>query len=201
MVKSLDVKKISAIAIFSALACVLYCVPGLQFSLPFAPSFMSVHLDEIAVLISGFAYGPLVGFFVLLVKSLIKLPMDINNYCIGVLADFFYGLFFVLPCSIYYKKHRNLKGAIIGLSISFLANVFVSSVIGLYTIFQLYKIVYGDFVLNSFRAFDSSITSLTSPKIIYEFLLPFNLVRAGIVSAVTLLIYKPLKSLINRNYN
>ena len=67
---------ISQTAIFGGIAAILYCVPGLQFQLPFlAPSFMSIHLDEIPILISSFAYGPLLGVFEIILKTLIKLPM------------------------------------------------------------------------------------------------------------------------------
>lgn len=201
MKKYFTLKNIAVIATFTAISAILYCVPGFQFSLGFAPAFLKLHFEEIPVLISAFAYGPFVGTIVLLLKCLIKLPMDMNNMGIGVLADFIYGLFLVIPASIIYKKNHTFKGAIIALIVAFLTNLFVSGVLGLYIIFPLYKIVYGDFVLNSFQAFDKSITSLSSPKIIYEFLLPFNAIRASIVCGATLLVYKPLKSLINRNYN
>lgn len=201
MKKYFTLKTIAGIAIFTALAAILYCVPGFQFSLGFAPSFLKLHFDEIPVLISSFAYGPVVGLAVLVLKSLIKLPMDMSNLGIGVLADFLYGLFLILPASLIYKKMHTFTGAIIGISVGFLANIIVSSIVGLYTIFPLYEIVYGDFVLQSFQAFDPTITSLKSFKISYEFLLPFNLIRASAVCVVTLLTYKPLKNLINRDYN
>lgn len=201
MKKIFTVKNIAVIAIFTALSAILYCVPGLQFSLGFAPNFLKIHFDEIPVLICSFSYGPVVGLIVHVLKCLIKLPMDMNNMCIGVLADFFYGLFLFIPASLIYKYHRNIKGAIVGLSIGLILNIIVSGIIGLYTIFPLYEIVYGDFVLNSFKAFDSSINSLYDFKVAYEFLIPFNCIRAGIVTIVTFLVYKPLKSLINRNYN
>ena len=55
---------ITQTAIFGGLAAILYCVPGLQFKIPFvAPGFMEIHLDEIPILISSFAYGPLLGIF------------------------------------------------------------------------------------------------------------------------------------------
>ena len=105
MRKYFTLKTIAGIAIFTALAAILYCVPGFQFSLGFAPSFLKLHFDEIPVLISSFAYGPVAGVLVLLLKSLIKLPSDISStYGIGVFADFLYSLFLILPAAIIYKK-------------------------------------------------------------------------------------------------
>lgn len=202
MRKYFTLKTIAGIAIFTALAAILYCVPGFQFHPGFTPPFMKLHFDEIPVLISSFAYGPVAGVLVLFLKSLIKLPSDISStYGIGVLADFLYSLFLILPASIIYKKNRTFKGAIVGIAIGFLANIFVSSVVGLYVIFPLYDAVLGGVVVGLFHDIDNTITSLYSFKISYEFLLPFNLIRASIVCAVTLLTYKPLKNLINRDYN
>lgn len=201
MNKVFTLKNIAVIAIFTAIAAILYCVPGFSFSIGFAPSFLKLHFDEIPVLIASFAYGPVVGTTILLLKCLIKLPMDMSNMGIGVFADFLYGLFLILPASIIYKKNHTFKGAIIALLVGFFSNLVVSSVLGLYTIFPLYEIVYGDFVLNSFKAFDQSINSILDFKICYEFLLPFNAIRASVVVFVTLITYKPLKHLINRNYN
>lgn len=202
MRKYFTLKTIAGIAIFTALAAILYCVPGFQFSLGFAPSFLKLHFDEIPVLISSFAYGPVAGVLVLLLKSLIKLPSDISStYGIGVFVDFLYSLFLILPAAIIYKKDKTFKGAIIGIVVGFLANIIVSSIIGLYVIFPLYDVVLGGIVVNFFSAFDPTITSLKSFKISYEFLLPFNLIRASVVCVVTLLTYKPLKNLINRDYN
>ena len=109
MKKYFTLKNISAIAIFSAVSVILACVPGLQFSIPGFPSFLQLHFDEIPILISSFAYGPSVGVLVLIIKSLIRIPLDINNMCIGVFADFLYGIFLILPASIIYKKYHNFN--------------------------------------------------------------------------------------------
>lgn len=196
MKKVFTVKNIAAMGIFGALAAILYCVPGLQFNLWFAPSFLKIHLDEIPLLIVSFAYGPYVGLGALLIKTIIKIPFDLNNMCIGVLADFMYGIALLVPASFIYDKFRTLKGALLAILIGILSSLIVSAFVGLYTIFPLYEIVYGDFVLKAFQAFDNSITSLKDIKISFEFLLPFNAFKLGIVSISTFVVYKPLRKLI-----
>ena len=200
MKKYFTLKNISAIAIFSAVSVILACVPGLQFSIPGFPSFLQLHFDEIPILISSFAYGPFVGVLVLIIKSLIRIPLDINNMCIGVFADFLYGIFLILPASVIYKKYHNFKGAIIGLLVGGLANLFVSSVLGLYIIYPLYGLLLGEqTVINFFLIVPGlqDLTSLTDPRIIYMVLIPFNLIRISIVLVVTLLIYKPIRFIID----
>lgn len=188
-------------AIFGGLATILYVVPGLQFNLPVAPAFMSVHLDEIPVLISGFAYGPLLAIFELILKTLIKLPFT-TSFGVGELGDLMYSLALILPATIIYKYHRNIKGAVVGLSIGLILNLLFTSVVNLYTIFQLYiQIYFGGkpgIVASAFDAiFHWGITSDQDMRIAV-LLLPFNLIKNTIVIGSTFIIYKPLRYVIEK---
>lgn len=202
MKKYLSLNNICAIAIFGALAAILYCVPGLQFNLPFvAPGFMSIHLDDIPSLIAGLSYGPFVGCSVIILKTLIKLPMT-STFCAGEIGDLMYSLALILPASIIYNRNRTFKNAVIGLSIGFVLNMIFSTIINLYTIFPLYMKVYHmpeGSIASAFKAiFNVNIKSDLDP-IISILLIPFNLIKNAIVIAATLMIYKPLQFLINKN--
>ena len=52
------VRFISRVAIFGAISTILYIVPVFQIQLPFVPSFLQLHFDEIPAFIAGYAYGP-----------------------------------------------------------------------------------------------------------------------------------------------
>ena len=101
---------------------------------------MSIHLDEIPILISSFAYGPLLGVFEIILKTLIKLPMT-SSLCVGELGDMLYSFALIIPAALIYKKNRTFKGAAIGLAVGVLANLVMTSIVNLYTIFQFYKFV------------------------------------------------------------
>jgi riboflavin transporter FmnP len=191
---------ISRIAIFGALSLILYMVPGLQFGVPFAPSFLKIHLDEIPVLLAGLAYGTPTAIGILVLKSAFKLIQDIpETLGIGVLADFLYGCALIIPATLIYNHNRTFKGMLISILVGLLSNLVVASFVGLYTIFPLYGLIYGnDTIANMFKVFDKSITSLSDIKIAYEFLLPFNLLKDGLVIMVVFLIYKPMRILIER---
>ena len=103
---------IARTAVLSAISIILYVVPFLKFSLPIFPAFLEIHLDEIPAFIAGFAFGPLSGFLVVLVKTLVKLPLT-NTAGVGELADFIYSAAFVIPAALIYKKHHTLKGALV----------------------------------------------------------------------------------------
>lgn len=191
---------ISRIAIFGSLSIILYMVPGLQFSLPFAPAFLKIHLDEIPVLLAGFAYGTPTAFFLILIKSLFKLITDIPSTAgVGVLADFIYGCAFIIPATLIYKRKRTFSGVIIAITVGVISNLIFSCVVGLYTIFPLYGYIFSENVIvGMFQVFDSSIKRITDFKIAYEFLLPFNFIKDAIVVFSTLIIYKPMRVLIEK---
>lgn len=194
---------ITQTAIFGGLAAILYCVPGLQFQLPFvAPGFMSVHLDEIPILISSFAYGPLLGVFEIILKTLIKLPMT-SSLCVGELGDMMYSFALVIPAALIYKKNRTFKGAVIGLAVGVACNLVATSIVNLYTIFQFYKIVYGfedgRIALFFDEIFKRGITSDLDPRLAI-LLLPFNIIKNAIVVGVTFIAYKPLRFICEKVY-
>ncbi len=198
MKSNVVINYITRTAIFGGLAAILYCAPGLQFNLPFAPSFMSVHLDDIPILISSLAYGPFLGVLEIILKTLIKLPMT-STVCIGEIGDMIYSLALILPASLIYKYNRTIKGAFIGVSVGLISTLFFSTIVNLYTIFPLYKMILnmkeGD-IANTFGGIFNwlnwHLTSDYDPRIAI-LLLPFNLVKNGIVIFVTFIAYKPLR--------
>ena len=194
---------ISQTAIFGGLAAILYCVPGLQFQLPFvAPGFMSIHLDEIPILISSFAYGPLLGVFEIVLKTLIKLPMT-SSLCVGELGDMLYSFVLIIPAVLIYKKYRTIKGAGIGLLVGVLCNLFMTTIVNLYTIFPFYKFVYGfedGYIAGAFNAiFNWGIVNDLDPRIAI-LLIPFNVIKDAIVVGVTFICYKPLRFICEKVY-
>lgn len=194
------IQLITRVAIFGSLSLILYMIPGLQFGVPFAPGFLKIHLDEIPILLAGFAYGSPTAFFIILLKSILKLIQDVpQTMGVGVLADFIYGCALILPATLIYNNKRNFKGLLVGITTGLIANLLFSCIFGLYVIFPLYGNIYGvQTIVNMFKVFDNSITGLTDFKIAYEFLLPFNLLKDGIVLGTVFLIYKPMRIIIKR---
>lgn len=203
------IKIIVASSIFGALSIVLYCVPFFQFSLPFAPPFLKMHFDEIPIFIAGFAYGPTSAFIIIILKGLVKLSQDIaETGGIGVVADVIYSIVFIIPACLFYKYNRSFKGAIISILIGIVTQLLFSSVIGLYTIYPLYGFYFNPQATNYdqametigtlFGAIDNSISTAKDPKIIYEFLLPFNIIKNLIVVSFVLFVYKPIRIFIEK---
>ena len=192
-------KFIARTGLFAAMSIILYLVPVLKFPLPFFPSFLEFHFDEVPALIAGFAYGPLSGVLVIVIKTIVKLPMT-NTMGVGELADLIYSIAFVLPAAIFYKKHRNIKGALIGLGIATVIQLIVSSFITSFLILDFYIFMMGwpkQVILNMCMAANPKVTSL-GWTFLFLVALPFNALKDLAVVAITFLLYKRLHKIIDR---
>ena len=187
-------KFIARTAVFAAISIILYTVPFLKFSLPIFPAFLEIHLDEIPALMAGFAYGPLSGFLVILVKTVVKLPLT-GTAGVGELADFIYSAAFVLPAAFIYKKHRTLKGALISLLIATAVQLVVASFGTTFIMLDIYSVLYHlpkQVILGMCQKINPSVTNLTWPFLLMVGL-PFNALKDAIVVVVTFLLYKRLR--------
>lgn len=197
--KPITVKFISKTAIFAAISIILYIVPGLKFPLPIFPSFLEIHLDEIPLLICGFAYGPWSALLAIFIKTLVKLPMT-TTLCVGEIADFIYSCAFIIPAAIIYKKHRNFKGALVSSGIGVISQLVVSSFFTTFVMLNFYTAVMNlpkDAILNMVRGVGINISSLDWP-FLFAVALPFNAIKDAIVIVVTLLLYKRIHILVER---
>lgn len=193
-------KFIAKTAIFSAISIILYCVPVLKFALPFFPSFLEIHLDEIPAMIGAFAYGPVCGFFIILIKTIVKLPMS-TSACVGELADLIYSTAFIIPACLIYKKIRKFKGALISLLIGTIIQIAVSSILTTYIMLDIYAILYPgltrEVILSICQAINPAVSDLGLP-FLFMVCVPFNALKDGIVVALTLILYKKLHLLLDK---
>lgn len=185
-------------AIFGAIATILYVVPGLQFKVPFAPSFLEIHLDEIPCFIAGFAYGPLVGATTILIKTIIKLPFT-STMCVGEATDLLLSLAFILPAIFIYKYHRKFKWALFGLSIGLVSQLLFALILNIYVSVPFYCYLF-NLDLSMIQEQFPMVTNLDWSYGFY-IALPFNLFKDAIVIVATLLIYKLMRKTIEKLAN
>ena len=196
------VRFIVRVAIFGAIAGVLYAVPFLSFNIPLFPFFLKFHFDEIPLLIAGFAYGPWVALAATFVRALIKLPFDIGETMgVGVLADLIFSIAFILPAAFIYKYKRTFIGAIIGIGVGMFCQIITAMFGNVYAMIPFYLFLYGideESMLTAINAV--AIWKISDLKWSYAFIavLPFNAIKDAVVVIVTLLVYKPLRRVINR---
>lgn len=199
--KVFTVRFMSRVAIFGAIAAILYCVPFLKFKLPFFLSFLEMRFDEIPAFIASFAYGPLCGTLVLLVKTIIKLPFT-STATVGEWLDLLYGLALILPASIIYQKHRTFKGALVGIVVGLLSELLVSFICAGTFVIDVYAFLLNypkNSILAMGQKLNSNVKNVYFSMAFYCFL-PFNAFKNAIVAILTILLYPRVRYFTEKRY-
>lgn len=188
------VKFVARVGIFAAISTILYIVPIFQITLPFVPSFMSLHFDEVPAMIAGYAYGPIVGEAVLLVKTIIKLPMS-STMCVGEIADFIFSTAYILPATWIYKKMRNMKGVFLGFGISSVLQIIMAMTLNVYWILPFYMNVMGLPGEQILSLCQKAVPFITDLEWSYAFfgVMPLNIIKDIAVFIITFLVYRTIR--------
>lgn len=190
------VRMITRIAVFGAMSTILYVIPVFKFSLPFFPSFLEIHIDEIPAFIAGFAYGPWTGIAVIAIKTVMKIVFNGVTATLGVgeLTDLILSSLYVGIATFIYTKKRNLKGVAIGFGVATLVQVFVAMVVNVYVMIPFYMNVMNFPVDGLLRMMQVANPAITDVGWSYAFfaVLPFNLVKDAIVIVITFILYRSL---------
>jgi len=114
----------------------------------------------------------------------------------GEIANFLIGASFVLPAAIIYKKVHTKKGALLGLCAGTAVMALMGIVTNLFITLPLYSKL---MPINSIIEMSAKANSFIKDKftLVAYGITPFNLLKGIIVSAVILLIYKPLSPILH----
>ncbi len=175
--------RIAYIAVFTALSLALRF---LQFViLPSTPvSFLKFDFSDVFVLIGGYALGPVAGSVILVLKEVFYgVIHGSSSMYVGELANILTTLPMLLITSVLYKKHKGIKSVLIFMAVASLVRVACSFPI--------------NWLLNfpAFCAFDWN-KGMDMFMLNWHWVTLFNLIKTAILAVVTLLVYKPLSSLV-----
>ena len=185
------------IGLFGALSTVL-----MMFKIPlfFAPSFMKLDLAELPAIIGSFMFGPLVGVCIVLVKLALNLLINgSDSMYVGELSNLVLSSCYVLCASLIYQRHKTRKMAAGALIISVLVTSLIAVISNTLFIFPAYTVVYG-LSMESLVGMAGAINPLVNDTFTMMLwsVLPFNLVKYGLVAVITFLVYKKLHLFIVR---
>lgn len=195
-------KLIARIAIFGAMASILYAVELFTIKLPFFPSFLSLHFDEVPAFIAGFAYGPVAGLGVLVIKTIIKLPFT-STATVGEFGDLLLSSIYLIPVCLIYKKQRNLKGVAIGFSVGTVLQVIAGMALNVYLYIPFYSNFYGipmEGLLSICQMANPAIKDVGWSYAVLA-VLPFNALKDAIVIVLTFLVYRSIHVFLRFNKN
>lgn len=189
-VKSL--RMITVTAIMSALSAVLMFV---EFSIPIMPSFIKLDISDLPALITSYAFGPVCGVAVCLVKNLIHL-LATQTAGVGELSNFIHGAIFVFVAGMFYKYHHNRKFAFIGAMAGDFAMAAMSFFINYFFVYPIYfKLMAPEAaILGAYQEILPSVDSLW--KAILFFNVPFTFAKGLISVAITFAIYPKISPIL-----
>ena len=164
--------------------------------------FYKLDFGDLPAIIGGFAMGPIAGVLIELIKIILNLIFNgTDSAFVGEVANLIFGCSFVLPASIIYFKHKSKKNAVKGLVIATVIAVVIGAVLNGALMIPTYAKIYMhsdtiDVIVNMGHDKVSAVNGIWSFLTII--VVPFNLLKFGLVSIVTMFIYKPVSHLIKK---
>ncbi|MDO5002183.1 MAG: ECF transporter S component [Eubacteriales bacterium] len=189
---------ISYTAIFACMAGVLMLV---EIPLFFAPGFYKLDLSEMPILICTFYLGPVAGVAAELVKVLVKLLLKgTTTAFVGDFANFVVGCSFVLPASVIYHARPGRRTALVGMAAGTLVMTVFGSLFNAVYLLPKFAELYGipmESIVSMGTAVNASITDAAT--LVLFAVVPFNLLKGVVVSALTFVLYKRISPILHKN--
>ena len=170
------VKKLAVLGLFAALSY----ISSVLIRIPIG-SFLTYDIKDVFLAVCGFLYGPSCLVPVIGVVSFLEMATVSSTGIIGALASFLSSASFVLVSAAIYKYKRTLLGAVIGLIFGTVALTLVMLIWNLFV-----TPIYLGIPLEGVK------------DILLPVVLPFNIIKGALNSAIIMLIYKPLVKTLSR---
>ena len=162
-----NIKKLTAIAVFAALAYVIHFI-----HIPVG--FLNLDFKDVIMVIAGMYFGPVVGLVLSVLVPLLEFPTS-STLEYGLIMNILSSATFVGVASLIYKFKKTLSGAIIGLSLAALSMTAVMMLANLFI-----------------TPYYMGVTRSAVVELLPKLLLPFNATKAVLNAALTLCLYKPV---------
>ncbi|NLN14801.1 MAG: ECF transporter S component [Tissierellia bacterium] len=164
----------------------------------FAPPFLKLDIADLPALLGAFAMGPMAGVLVQLLKNLLNLLLEGSlTGGVGELSNFLVGSIFVYTAGLIYYKKKTFGRAVLGLGVGILAMTIFASLSNYFVVFPLYsKLMPLEKIVEMTAAINSRVVDFKT-LILYA-VVPFNLLKGTVVSAITILVYKKLSPILKK---
>ncbi|MBQ9227889.1 MAG: ECF transporter S component [Eubacterium sp.] len=192
-----NINKVRVIAGCGMLTAAAVVLQYLEFPIPFIPSFIKLDFSDLPELLGAFAYGPLAGIVIALVKNLIHLAVSQSGY-IGELSNFILGAVFAGVAGLIYQKNKTMKSALVGGIVGAVCMAAVSFPSNLFIVYPFYyNFMPKEVVLQAYQAIVPSMTGIEQALLVFN--VPFTFIKAILCVIISMLIYKPLSPLLHGN--
>ena len=169
-----NTRVLTGTAMLAAVATVLMYM---EFPIPIMPAFIKLDVSELPALIASFAYGPVAGIVVCLIKNLIKLPST-STAAVGELFNFVMGALFVGVAGMVYRFKKTRSGAILGAVLGALVMAIVSVPYNYFVVYPAYVVMYHlplDAIIGMYQAINPNVNGLLNCLLVFN--LPLSLIH------------------------
>lgn len=172
---------ITQMAVLAAMSIVL--IAFIHFPIFPAAPFLEYDPADIPIFIGAFMFGPGLGLVLTAVVCVLQgLTVSSASGIIGIMMHFFATGSFVLVAGLIYRKKHTITGAVIAL---------LCGTLTMTAVMVLWNLIFTPIFMG---------TPIEAVKqMLVPVIIPFNLLKAGINSCVTFLIYKPLSRILGLN--
>ncbi len=164
------IKKMVLLAMLAAISYLIVVLVRIPVVL-----FLSYEPKDVIITIGGLLMGPMASFLISLVVSALEMVTISQTGPIGCIMNLLSTCSFACTAALIYKKHRSLKGAVAGLLLG-AAAMTGAMLLWNWLITPLYM----------------GVSRQAVEALLMPVFLPFNLLKAGLNTALTLGLYKPL---------
>ena len=180
-------------AMLSAIAFILMY---LEIPLPMImPDFIKFDFSDLPALIGTFAFGPVSGVIICLIKNLLHLMVSKSMF-VGELSNFILGAVFVGISGLYYKSHKTKKGAVVGALIGSFVMAAVSFPSNLYVVYPVYyNFMPKETIIQAYQMIFPAVDSIEKCLLIFN--VPFTFVKGLINVLITVFVYKKISPIIH----
>ncbi|MBD7915618.1 ECF transporter S component [Clostridium sp. Sa3CUN1] len=170
-----NLNKLVKIALLSAIAVVLMYF---DFVIPFIPfAWLKIDLSDVPALMGAFAFGPIAGVVIELLKNLLILVVKgSETMLVGQLANFIVGCALVVPAAWVYHTNKSKKTAILGMILGTICIEIVGILANIYILLPAFGM--------------GNMPKDELIKYVTIGLLPLNGLKAILVSVITYILYK-----------
>ena len=190
MTQKSTIQKNRMIAGCGMLVAVAVILQYIEFSIPIMPSFIKLDFSDLPEIIGAFAYGPLAGVAITILKNLIHMAVSQSGF-VGELSNAILGCVFCLVAGFIYQRDKTKKGALIGGIAGAAAMAVVSFPSNNFIIYPMYYSILGfpeAAVLGMYQLLMPSITSVSQALLIFN--VPFTLCKGLLDVFFCMLVYK-----------
>ncbi len=176
--------KLLKLVVLAILGTIAFVLMFLSFPLPLLPGYLKVDFSDVPAVMAAFIFSPIAGIVVEFLKNGLHLIYTGVSDPVGVAANFFAGVMFVVPVALIYHKFKTVKSVMSGLVASTVVMAIGMSILNYFVVLPAYA-----------WFIDSPEMAIPTVKYytVMGAILPFNFIKGIIVALLLVPLFIKLK--------